>query len=124
MTDTINNKNKYLNTQIYKIIDISYTDQYIGSTYDALSSRMTKHRSNHRRYKKGEYHYVSVFDLFDKHGLENCKIELIACYPCETIDEQRKREGYHIQNEDCINKRIPGRDSRQYYKENLDWAKE
>ena len=112
MTDTINN-NKYQNTKTYKIFDISYTGKYIGSTYDTLSSRMTKHRCDYRRFKKGEYHYVSVFDLFDKYGLENCKIELIEHYPCENIDEQRKREGYHIQNEDCINKRVAGRDSKQ-----------
>ena len=123
MTDTINN-NKYQNTKIYKIVDISYTGKYIGSTYDTLSSRMTKHRCDYRRFKKGEYHYVSVFDLFDKYGLENCKIELIEHYPCENIDEQRKREGYHIQNEDCINKRVAGRDSKQYYREHIEWATE
>ena len=124
MTDTINIKTKYLNTKIYKIVDNAYTDKYIGSTYDKLSSRMTKHRCDYRRYKKGEYHYVSVFDMFDKYGLENCKIELIENYPCETVDEQRKHEGYHIQNEDCVNKHIAGRDSKQYYREHLEWAKE
>ena len=81
-------------------------------------------RDSYRRSKKGEYHYVSVFDLFDKYGLENCKIELIEHYPCENIDEQRKREGYHIQNEDCINKRVAGRDSKQYYREHIEWATE
>ena len=121
MSDTVN---KYLNTQIYKIVDNSYTEQYIGSTYDTLSSRMTKHRCDYRRYKKGEYHYVSVFDLFDKYDVGNCKIELVEHYPCETKEEQRTREGYHIRKENCINKRVAGRDNKQYYREHIDSAKE
>ena len=119
MTDTIN-KNTYLKTKIYKIVDISDTEKYIGSTYDTLSSRMSKHRYDYRRYKKGECHYISVFDLFDNYGSENCKIELIEHYPCETIHEQRKREGYHIQNEECINKSIAGRDRKQYKQDNIE----
>ena len=49
-------------------------------------------------------------------------------YPCDSKDELRKREGYWIRQEDCVNKRIAGRTLQEhlqdyrpkYYKENKD----
>ena len=40
--------NKYHNGKIYKIVDNAYTKQYIGSTTESLSQRMTRHRSGYR----------------------------------------------------------------------------
>ena len=43
-TNIINNK--YKNGKIYKIVDLAYTETYIGSTTVGLSSRMAQHRKN------------------------------------------------------------------------------
>ena len=115
-TNIINNK--YKNGKIYMVVDLAYTHKYIGSTTVGLSSRMAQHRKNYLNYKDGLYHFVSIYDLFDKYGLENCKIELVEEAPCETKEQLRKIEGQHIRNEECINKRIEGRSTKEWCVEN------
>ena len=41
--------------------------------------------------------------LFDEYGVDNCKIELIETYPCNSIDEIRQREAHYIQTIPNIN---------------------
>ena len=110
--------NKYKNCKIYMVVDLAYTHKYIGSTTVGLSSRMAQHRKNYLNYKNGFYHFVSIYDLFDKYGLENCKIELVEEAPCETKEQLRNIEGQHIRNEECINKRIEGRSTKEWYEDN------
>jgi hypothetical protein len=117
MENTNLNKNKYENGKIYMITDNAYTEKYIGSTTVGLSSRIAQHRRNYKRYKDGKYHFITIFDLFDKYDINNCKIELIEEAPCDTKEQLRKIEGQHIRNENCINKRIEGRTDKEYYEE-------
>ena len=42
-----------------------------------LSDRMAHYRRNYKRYINGEVKHNILFDLFDKYGLINCRIELI-----------------------------------------------
>ena len=100
--------NKYHNGKIYKITDIAYTECYIGSTVQPLCNRMAEHRRHYNQYKNGTkgMEYTS-FTLFDKYGIENCKIELVETYKCETKDDLVKREGCWIRLETtCINKKL------------------
>ena len=107
--------NKYHNGKIYKIVDNTYTKQYIGSTTEKLSQRMTRHRSDYRRHNDGRrLHKISVFDLFDEFGIDNCKIELIEYCKCDSKDELVRREGELIKNSDCVNKQIAGRTKKEY----------
>ena len=85
------NTNIYKNCRIYKIVDVGYNEQYFGSTVVELSTRMARHRSKYRQYQKGENHSYTSFTLFDKYGLENCKIELVEMYPGDSKDELRKK---------------------------------
>ena len=113
--------NKYAKGKIYKITDIGYNKCYYGSTCEKLSARMAKHRSNYKSYLDGDRrHYVSSFQLFDEFGIENCKIELVEHYACNNKDELLKQEGYHIQHNECINKKIAGRSIQQYNEDNKD----
>ena len=102
--------NRYQNGKVYKIVDNSYSTCYIGSTIEALSTRMAKHRSKYRCYLSGgnSRYRCNVWDMFDEYGTENCKIELIEEYPCENKIQLQKREGFHIQNTHCVNKRVEG----------------
>ena len=111
---------KYQNGKIYKIIDIGYSKCYIGSTWEKLNSRMSHHRYRYRN-KTGQ---TSSAILFDEFGVENCKIELIEYYPCNNLEELRKREGHYIQNTDCVNKRIAGRTGKDYYNDNIEELRE
>ena len=108
--------NRYQNRNIYKIVDNGYNKCYIGSTIEALSTRMARHRSNYRIYLTGGKASYKVSDIFDEFGVDNCKIELIEEYPCDNKTQLLKREGFHIQNTHCVNKCVEGR-TRQEYKD-------
>ena len=110
---------KYESGKIYKIFDVGYNKCYIGSTCEELSQRMARHRAIYKQYAKGKRaSYVSSFDLFDEFGLDNCKIELLEAVAVNNREELRQQEGKHIQNNECINKRLAGRTDQQYYKDN------
>ena len=110
----------YSKGKIYKITDIGYNECYYGSTIQPLSKRIGKHRSDYKRYKDGKCNNVTSFILFDKYGVENCKIELVEDCDCKTKEELHKREGFYIRNNECVNKVITGRTWKEYYKDCLE----
>jgi len=104
----------YSKGKIYQIIPICEHDAgdiYIGSTVRPLSERMSKHRC--------QTTCRSRF-LFDKYGMENCKVELIEYFPCETKEELLKREGELQRANKCVNIRVAGRTKQEYRIENSD----
>jgi CDGSH-type Zn-finger protein len=56
-------------------------------------------------------------DLFDK---GNPIITLVESYPCQSKEELLKRERYYIENNDCVNKQIPGQQRQEYYEKHRD----
>ena len=112
--------NRYKNGKIYKIVDVGYNKCYIGSTCEELSQRMVRHRHQYNSYLKGLYKKTRSFELFDEFGVENCKIELIESYPSDSKEQLRKREGFQIQCNECVNKYIAGRTSQEWREENKD----
>ena len=117
--------NKYHNGKIYKIVDVGYNKQYFGSTIESLSKRMAKHRYKYKTYSSSEEHIrVSCYDIFDEYGIENCKIELVEYFSCETKDELFRREGEYIRNNDCVNKIIAGRTKQEYNDETKEQKRE
>jgi hypothetical protein len=109
---------RYQNGKIYQITDIGYTKCYVGSTVQTLSTRMSGHRNNYRRYMDGMMSYNSCFSLFEEFGIENCKIELLELYQCNSKAELEKKEGEYIKKSKCVNKRISGRSAIEYYQDN------
>ena len=90
--------NKYKNAKIYKITDIGYNKCYIGSTCEALSQRMARHRIHYKSDLNGTTKRPTrSIQLFNEYGVENCKIELIENYPCISKAELLRREGEHIE---------------------------
>ena len=81
----------YSNSKIYKIVDVAYTREYYGSTCQSLSKRFSNHKANYKRYQDGKFNKLSVFDIFNEFGVENCKIELVEAYPCNNKDELEKK---------------------------------
>ena len=112
----------YQNSKIYRIIvniEAVY-EIYVGSTTEEnLCDRMKIHRSNYRRWKDGKAGKCMSFDLFEKYGLENCKIILIEDFPCENRQQLIAREQYHIdRNPNCCNKQRASTGIGYLYKEN------
>ena len=56
--------NKYQNGKIYKIVDVGYNKCYIGSTCEALSQRMARHRSNYKKVFAGQTFSTYQFFFF------------------------------------------------------------
>ena len=115
---------KYENSKIYKITDLNDEMMYIGSTIQPLEKRLSMHKSHYRRYLKTQRNKLSSFEIFERYGLENCKIELIEEYPCESRRELSDREGEHIKENDCVNKNVAGRTSLEWYHDNKERLKE
>lgn len=91
-------------SKIYKITNNINSECYIGSTTQNLSWRFTQHKS---KYKTGRKDCSKSTILFDKYGLDNCKIELIKEFPCNSKEELLFEERKHIQNDkNCMNLRI------------------
>ena len=72
----------YLNGQIYKIVDVGFNECYVGSTCEDLKRRFQRHKDHHIEYKKGKRNYMTSSYLFNKYGIENCRIIWIKNYPC------------------------------------------
>ena len=105
---------KYLLGKIYQIVDINYIKCYIGSTCEKISQRLARHRANYKKYKNGLTTNCKSFDMFDEFGVDNCKIELIEDFPCESKEQLLKREGYYIREKECVNRNIAGRTKHEY----------
>jgi ribosome-interacting GTPase 1 len=120
----------YQNGKIYKIESNLGNKIYIGSTTkDYLSQRMDKHRKDFKEWvnKKNSSRripHLRSFDIFEEYGLENCKIILIECCPCNSKDELVAKEAYYIKTLECVNKVIPNRTSKEYKEDNKEWIKE
>jgi len=118
----------YTKSKIYKIepvLDHDEDEIYIGSTTKpTLAERMANHRKDYKLWKLGKCLNVTSYILFEKYGIENCKIYLIEAFPCQSKDELRAREGYFIKTTKCVNKNVAGRTKHQYYKDTFEEIKD
>ncbi len=105
----------YSKAKIYKIYSYENDDVYYGSTCETLSQRMAKHRFNYKMYKNGKFRFTTSFKILE---LTSAKIELVENCPCNSKEELLQREGYYINNNNCVNKYIPGRTMKEYYQAN------
>ena len=122
------NNNKYLkideryrNGKIYKVVDNENNLCYIGSTKDPLEERFKTHLSKYKRKLEGSENVsnYTVFNIFDKYGIENCKIELVKLFPCANRYFLEDEEGYEQSLTICVNKNRAGnfrKMGRKYYK--------
>ena len=101
--------------KIYKIIDNTNGNVYIGSTEQKyLSSRLSTHRQDYKKAMDGKRHHLTSSQII-KNG--DYKIELIE----ETDDESRER--YYIEHTECVNKNIPGRTYKEWSEDNKESIK-
>ena len=61
--------------------------------------------------------FITSFVLFEEHRLENCKIELIEEFCCDTKEQLLQREGCYIRQTQCVNKVVPDRTKKEHTKE-------
>jgi hypothetical protein len=112
---------RYQYGRIYKIQKINgdINDKiYIGSTRFPLKKRFSGHKSSYKRFINGKNKTkISVYDLFNEYGIENCEIVLIENYSCSNKNELELRERFHINNNSCVvNKAQPGINNKGSFK--------
>ena len=78
-------------------------DVYYGSTKMNISYRYYHHIVAYKRWKKGKSSNTSVFNIFDKYGVENCTIQLVEQVPYQHKSTLIDREIFYITNNPCIN---------------------
>lgn len=109
----------YSDGKIYKIVDNTTDEVYIGSTTQTLCKRKGGHESSYKFYLKGKGYYVTSFNIIKN---RNYRIVLIENFPCLDKSQLHEREGYWVRNIDCVNKVIPKRTkieyNKQYYEKN------
>jgi hypothetical protein len=98
----------YINAKIYKIC--GGEEVYVGSTCRTLLQRFTSHKSEYN----GKYKKCNSSILFEKYGIENCTIELIQDFPCDSRKDLHEREGYYMRTMTCVNRFIAGRKQKEY----------
>ena len=103
----------YENGKIYKIHSFQIDKIYIGSTTQPLCKRFANHKF---KFKKGGMEVTSKEIL----KYDDVMITLIESYPCNNKNELEKRERYHIENNNCVNKYIPTRTGKEWYHDNKD----
>jgi shikimate kinase len=114
---------RYSKGKIYQIVAPNGY-KYIGSTICSLVTRFGNHRRAYTAWKQGKERNTTVFSLFETHGVENCKIELVEDFPCSSKKELEKREGEVIKTIECINEIIAGRTGEEYRIDNKEQLKE
>ena len=112
----------YLNGKIYKIVDHTNGNIYIGSTAEpTLAKRLSNHLRIYKYYLAHDTNYRTSFDIF-KNG--NYSIVLLEKFPCKTKDELKARERYYIEKLECVNRNIPNRTPEEYRETHKEEKKE
>tara|TARA_R110000782_G_scaffold136576_2_gene229012 strand:+ start:1878 stop:2378 length:501 start_codon:yes stop_codon:yes gene_type:complete len=120
----------YQNGKIYKIIDNTNGNIYIGSTAEpTLARRLAGHVGTYKhKVKTGKGANCKSFEIIQN---GDYRIILIEDYPCDSKDQLNQREQFHMNNNQCINqlRASTDREAREAYKkkwreENRDYAKQ
>lgn len=104
----------YQQGKIYRIVCNTTGLVYIGSTTMSLNRRFSYHKSGSVQQN------ASSSKLLFEH--QNCEIQLIEEYPCETNMQLRMRENYYYSIYDCVNKQKPFCDLDERINYKRQWA--
>ena len=90
--------------KIYKIIDNTNNNVFIGSTcHKLICKRIGQHKTDFRNFNNGKnLKYYLVYDILKNNDY---KAYLVENYPCSNIEELQKHEREIIDSMDCINKK-------------------
>ena len=103
----------YQDAKIYKIVNPENNLVYYGSTtYKNLNCRFSQH--------KQIFNSCSSRYLF----IEGTQyIELLENFPCENKKELELKERWYIENNECVNQYIPGRNRQERYESTVEERK-
>jgi hypothetical protein len=102
--------------KLYAYIEDGTIISYYGATCNDLRVRLAGHVTD---FKRGRG--VTSSQII---AAGNYNIMLIEAFPCNSKEELSAREQWYILNNECVNKQVPLRTSKQYYVQNADNIKE
>jgi hypothetical protein len=106
---------------IYQIYDNTNGNKYYGSTKQKLSKRLSDHRDSYKRFLNGKYSFTTSFKILEN---GDYTISLIEQVNFNDKIELTARERYFIENNECVNKNVPNRTVKEWYKYNKEQIKE
>lgn len=96
----------YKNGKIYKITSPNTRRVYYGSTVQSLSDRLHKHIYVYKCFLAGKpFNGERISFKVIKKG--DAVISLVENFPCDTKAELLRRERWYIENNKCVNKKMP-----------------
>jgi hypothetical protein len=90
----------YSKSKIYKIVCNETGETYYGSTTRLLCQRMATHRHS----LKSKNYICASFTILER---GNYICVLCEEYPCDNKEQLFMRERFWIENNECVNKRVP-----------------
>jgi len=109
---------------IYKIWSVSNPEMvYYGSTQQQVCKRMNDHRRGYDTWKNPNKNknFTSSYLIFDMGEYEYATLESIEF---EELFELRNRERFYIENNTCVNCRVPNRTNKEWCEENREILRE
>ena len=115
--------NKYNKSMIYTIRSPATDKYYIGSTTQKLCKRFGDHKVKYKLYLDKKHHFVTSFKILE---LGDAYIELLEEINCDNKTQLEKREGELIREHknNCVNKCIAGRTTKEWYVDNKEHKKD
>ena len=108
----------YKKGRIYCVRNDINDDVYVGSTIQPLSKRMATHRD------KCKTQPFTLYVCMREIGVDHFYIELLEEYPCDNLEQLRRREGECIRSIGTLNMQISGRTQKEWYTDNTAKVKE
>jgi len=108
--------------KIYKLTSPSNNLVYYGSTAQQhLSTRIADHVRDYKQYLNNKGAYTYSFKVLE---CDDYKYDVIEEYPCNNVQQLKTRERWYIQNNECVNKNIPGRTTPEWREDNKEYLKQ
>ena len=104
---------KYIVLEI--ILMMIYIYIYVGSSCQPLSKRMAHHKTSSKSEKKKQ---IKLYKKMNEYGFDHFYIELYEEYPCENVEQSRRRGETIRTLKPILNKKIAGRTRQEWYDEN------
>ena len=108
----------YLNGKVYKIVDNTNGNVYIGSTAEpTLARRLAGHVRTYKHWVRTGKGNTKSFDII-KNG--DYRIVLLETCPCSNKDELTQREQHHMDHNECINQKrayLTAEQREEYFKQ-------
>lgn len=102
----------YQDGKVYTLRSHQTEDIYIGSTCQNLSQRLGGHKAAYKRFLNGKIKANTSSKMVQ---YDDCYIELLELFPCNSRDELCKREGelMRLHLSKIVNKHIAGRTRKE-----------